>query len=268
MLNQARRLLPRLLLCLARRARPVLCIWLALPGASPAFSQQISAAEFTGPTSDYPHGALGDDLEWSAIRITLSRQKGNEGDLAHGFLNLTYEIKAPPQMVFEDTAPRLWDIDGDAKPEVVAVLSHQDYGAQLVAIAYRDDAFTYLATTPLIGQRFRWLAPIGAADLDGDGHIEVAFILTPHLSKNLHIWRYNDGDFTQIAQQTGLTNHQIGWDHIPGGIRTCGAKPEVITANADWTRIIASTLQNNVIQSRDIAPYTGPSSLNAALSCN
>ncbi len=170
-------------------------------------------------------------------------------------------------MVFEDTTPRLWDIDGDGRPEVVTVLSHQKYGAQLAVIAYREGAFRYIATTPLIGQRFRWLAPVGAGDLDGDGYIEVAFVHTPHLSKTLHIWRYRDGDFSPVARKSGLTNHQIGWDHIPGGLRNCNGFPELVTANGDWSRVVASRLLNDEIKTRDVANYTGPGSLNSALNC-
>ena len=37
-----------------------------------------------------------------------------------------------------------------------------------------------LAAIPFIGTRFRWLAPLGAADLDGDGRVEIAYAETPH----------------------------------------------------------------------------------------
>ena len=251
----------------ARRAWPALCLWLALMAPHAANAQEISAAEYTSPTTAYPHGALGDDKEWSVVRITVSGRKGTESTLFQAHLDLTYDIKAPDRMVFEDTEPRLWDIDGDGAPEVVVVMSHQTRGAQLAVIAYQEGAFTYIATTPPIGRRFRWLAPVGAADLDGDGHVELAFVRTPHLSKTLHIWRYRNGEFKPVTSQAGLTNHQIGWNHIPGGLRDCAGRPELITANADWTRVMASYLENGSIKSREIAPYRGPKSLNAQLDC-
>ncbi len=245
-----------------------MCLWLALLSSHQVVAQTIIAADYTTPTTSYPHGALGDDIEWSTLRLTVSRQRGSDTTLFKGHLNLTYDINAPVDMVFEDTKPRLWDVDGDAKPEVVTVLSHQKFGAQLAVIAYRDGKFNYIASTPLIGQRFRWLAPVGAGDLDGDGHIEIAFVHTPHLSKTLHIWRYRDGDFSAVAQKSGLTNHKIGWDHIPGGLRDCGDVPELVTANADWSRIVASRLEGGAIRTRDVAAYSGPESLNAALTCS
>lgn len=244
----------------------IACLAGLLAGA-PAVAQVITEASYAAPTTAYPHGALGDDEEWSELHVTVSREAGREGGLFHGKTSLTYHIKALPDMVYEDTRPRLWDIDGDAKPEVVVVTSHQKYGAQLAVIAYRDGKFTFLAATPLIGTRFRWLAPVGAADLDGDGHIEVALVHTPHLGKTLHVWRYRNGEFIQVATRAGLTNHKIGWDHIPGGIRDCGDRPEIITASGDWVRIIASTLENGAVRTRDIGAYRGADSLNAALNC-
>lgn len=240
---------------------------LALLVAHPVAAQEISAARYVSPTLAYPHGALGDEAEWAGLRITVSRRKGAESALFQRQLDLTYEIAAPARTVFEDTEPRLWDIDGDGAPEVVVVMSHQERGAQLAVLGYRDGAFSYIAATPPIGQRFRWLAPVGAGDLDGDGHVELAYVQTPHLSKTLRIWRYRDGDFEPVARRTGLTNHRIGWDHIPGGLRECAGRPELITANADWTRIMASSLENGAIKTREIAPYRGPESLNAQLDC-
>lgn len=128
-----------------------------------------------------------------------------------------------------------------------------------------------MVTTPFIGTRYRWLAPLGAADLDGDGTVELAYIDRPHLARVLRIWRYENGTLTPLAEHPGLTNHRIGEDYISGGIRRgiryCGETPEIITANADWTRLIASTLSNGKIKTRDIDPHTGPASFAAALAC-
>lgn len=263
----ARRHLLRPLRRIIRRALLSLICWLPLLAASSTSAQEVTAARYASPTDIYPHGALGDDLEWGVVEITVSRQKGEEGALFNGHVDLTYRIKAPMNAVFEDTKPRLWDIDGDGLPEVVVVISHQEQGAQLAVIGYDGKEFRYIATTPAIGTRFRWLAPVGAADLDGDGNIEVAFVLTPHLSKTLHIWRYRNGDFRRVAQHQGLTNHKIGWDHIPGGIRTCRGDFEIITANVDWTHIMATTFKDGAIRTRRIGTYIDAAALNAALSC-
>jgi hypothetical protein len=55
-----------------------------------------------------------------------------------------------------------------------------------------------LAATPHIGSANRWLAPIGAADLDGDGRVEIAYVDRPHLARTLRIWR----TFTRRMRQS------------------------------------------------------------------
>ena len=239
----------------------------ALLAAGPAAAQTITAAEYTRPTTRYPHGVLGDDVEWGNLRITVSRRLGGDEGLFSGRSSLTYDLTLPDDLVFEDTAPRLWDVTGDEAPEIVVVQSHAREGARLLVIGLSEGKPAFLAATPFIGERNRWLAPVGVADLDGDGHVEIAYIDRPHLARILRIWRYENGSLTEIAAAPGLTNHRIGWDFIAGGIRRCGAGPEIVTANADWTRIMASRLEAGRFAARDIGPYRGPDSLDAALTC-
>ncbi len=233
-----------------RGAVAPLCLWLAGVALAVPAGAEITSAQFTLPTTRYAHGVLGDTVEYGGLEIRLRSGQ---------FI----EFVLPEERVFEDLSPRLFDLDLDGDQEVIVVESDAATGAQLVI--YDDTG--KIAATPHIGTRFRWLAPIGAADLDGDGHIEIAYIDRPHLAKTLRIWRYADGKLTEIAAQSGLTNHRIGEDFISGGIRDCGTGPELITANASWSRVIASTLTNSQIATRDIAPFTGPSSLAATLAC-
>ena len=216
----------------------------------PALAQEISAARYAEPTTRYAHGVLGDAVEWGALVL----------DLTDG---TDRRITLPQALVFEDTAPRLADLDADGAPEVVVVESSLDKGARPAIYA----ASGRITATPHIGRPHRWLAPVGAADLDGDGQVEIAYIDRPHLAKTLRIWRYEAGRLIQIASKPGLSNHKIGWDFIVGGIRTCGDTPELITANADWSRVMATTLQSGRIKSREIGAYTSPQSLTAALTC-
>ena len=165
--------------------------------------------------------------------------------------------------MFEDLDPRLIDLDTDGAPEVVVVESDAALGARLSVYGPKG----LIAATPHIGQRNRWLAPIGAADFDGDGFVEIGYIDRPHLAKTLRLWRFKDGKLTEIATKTGLTNHKIGWDFIAGGLRNCADAPEMITADANWSRIIATAYDGTCLSTRDIGPYAGPQSLTKALSC-
>lgn len=222
--------------------------------AANAAAQTITSARLEGPTDRYPHGALGDTTEHHTLSVTLSDGTATSA---------RYEAV----IVFEDTKPRLADVDGDGSPEVIVVESHESQGARLVVWGVEDGALRQLARTPFIGTRFRWLAPVGAMDLDGDGAVEIAYVDRPHLAKTLRIWRYRNGRLEHVADRSGLTNHRIGEDFISGGLRDCGAGAEIITADADWRQVIASRLENGRIESRVIAPFSGPEGFAAALAC-
>lgn len=236
--------------------------------ASSAAADTILSATYADPTTRYAHAILGDAVEYGTVQIEVGATTGDDGSLFQGKRSVTYEIKLPEDRVFEDLAPRLWDVTGDGAPEVVVILSRVDLGAALIVIGLDDaDRPVQIAGTPHIGQTNRWLAPLGAADLDGDGRIEVAYIDRPHLAKTLRIWEFNGTDLVEEAASTGLTNHKIGEDFISGGIRTCGGRAEVITADADWTQIMASTFDGRQITSRVVGPFGGPASLAAAVAC-
>lgn len=239
--------------------RPLVIAALTALLGTAASAQKITSARYDGPTDRYAHAVLGDGIEYSGLNVTLSD-------------GTSHRVVWGDEMVFEDIAPRLADLDGDGAPEVIAVESHRDLGARIAIWGLVDGKLAPIAATPPIGTRFRWLAPIGAADLDGDGRIEIAYIDRPHLAKTLRIWRFERvgrdmARLTEVANLPGLTNHEIGWDHIPGGIRACGATPEIITADADWQNVMATRLQGGRLRPRAIAAYTGPDSLNDALTC-
>ncbi len=222
----------------------------------------VISAEFTEPTSRYTHGILGDEIEYGAMVL---RYQGTGKGLAQDAVlrRGRVTIRLPLDHVYEDIAPRLIDIDGDGDLEVMVVETDVAKGAQLAIY----DETGKVAETPHIGRSHRWLAPIGAADLDGDGYVEVAYIDRPHLAKLLKIWRFKDGKLTLVAEQGGLTNHQIGQDYISGGIRDCGAGPQMITANADWSQIVASVFDGGQIRSAAIGRHKGQNSFKRAMGC-
>ena len=209
----------------------------ALLGLMPlAATAEIVSASYAEPTQRYQHGVFGETEEW--------------GDLAFGLSDgQTMILRLPETRVFEDIAPRLVDVDGDGAPEMSVVETDLSLGARL---AIYDEA-GLVAATPFIGQTHRWLAPIGVADLDGDGLVELAYIDRPHLARLLRVWRFQDGTLVEVAQAEGLTNHRLGDPAISGGLRDCGAGPEMITADARWSRLVASRLVGGRIESRFVA---------------
>jgi hypothetical protein len=236
--------------------RSILALLLTLgQGAIAGPAPTILAAEYAEPTTRYTHGILGDAIEWGALRLKV---KDCTDCSARQIL-----LRLPQHRVFEDVAPRLADL-GAGAPLVVVVESDLSKGARLAIY----DANGVVTATPFIGTRNRWLAPIGAADLDGDGRVELAYIDRPHLAKTLRLWRFEDNRLAEVATLPGLTNHRIGETDIAGGIRSCDDRPEMIVATANWSRLMAVTFDGTQLQKRDIGPHKGRKSFRAALACN
>lgn len=215
----------------------------------------IRWAGYSDATDRYGHGVLGDAIEAAGLRVEAGLQ--GPCDLA---------VLLPEHSVFEDTGPRIADLDGDGRNEVIVVETHRDLGAALAVYGLRDGALAKIAATPNIGRPFRWLAPVGIADLDGDGAVELAYVDRPHLAKTLRVWRFADGRLTEVAAQGGLTNHRIGEAFITGGIRDCGAGPEMITADARWRRVVATRFDGAELISLRLAPFSADA-VAAALAC-
>jgi hypothetical protein len=211
----------------------------------------VQSAQYSEPTTRYAHGVLGDAIEHGSLKIVTDAGE-------------TKVLRLPETRVFEDTQPRLADVDLDGDNEVIVVESSQTQGARLAV--YDENGL--VAATHFIGQRNRWLAPIGATDLDGDGYVELAYIDRPHLAKTLRVWRFQNGELQQVAEQSGLTNHRIGEDYISGGIRLCDGTPEMIVMDSNWSKIISATFENGHITTRVIGPYSGHPSSQDALICD
>jgi hypothetical protein len=183
--------------------------------------------------AQYGHAVLGDTPEWTALTVF----KGPAARLAADGNQSATDIVAGADRIFEDVAPRLADLDGDGRPEIIVVQSSFRHGARLVVYAIRPEP-QMLAATPFIGQPNRWLAPAGIADFDGDGQVEIAYVDRPHLVGDLVFVRLDGTRLVKTARIPGLTNHRIGDDFISGGVRDCGQGAELILASKDWTRII------------------------------
>lgn len=158
---------------------------------------RVKKAWLSGPTGIYSHGILGDPVEASALNVlTAQGQK------------ITYRIDQ--RSVFEDLRVRLVDLDGDGREELVVIRSYLEEGSALSVFRLGRRSIRPLAETPPIGQSHRWLNPAGAADFDGDGKIEIAYVETPHIGGTLRLYQLGIGGLHQEHEAPGFSNHKIG----------------------------------------------------------
>lgn len=157
----------------------------------------IVRAFFGDPTERYRHGVLGDRIEGGAIEVLDDTGRA-------------IRLVLDQQTVFEDITPRIADIDGDGRNDVVAIRSDISAGAGLVVYRIEGAALRELASVPAIGQPNRWLNVAGIADFNGDGNIDIALVRTPHIGGRLELWTMSEGALVRIAALDGFSNHVIG----------------------------------------------------------
>lgn len=204
------------------------------------------SAVFDQPTDRYGHAIMGDVPEWARICLSNGDEKAC--------------VTLSKDSVFEDMNPRLFDIDQDGEPEAVVVESKLGLGAALVVYDLEDGRLKRTAN-PNIGTQNRWLAPIGVADFNGDGDMDVAYVDRPHLAKTLRVWTYRNGDLTEIASIKGVTNHSIGEPFITSSIRTCDGRAEMILNDARRKNIVSVFFEDGKLTYKDLGKYRGPDSV-------
>ena len=212
-------------------------------------SADVVSARYTDPTDRYDHGILGDAIEWGGLEVTTDSGQ-------------RFKLTLPETHVFEDVAPRIIQTPV-GRTLAMVVETERSTGARLALY----DETGLVAATPHIGRTHRWLAPIGAADLDGDGMLEIAYVDRPHLAKTILIWRLSDSGLTKVGDLPGYTNHRIGEDNIAGGIRDCGAGPQMVVADSSWRNVYAIGWDGSDFTIDSLGRHRDRTSFAAALNC-
>lgn len=176
------------------------------PGSRVAFGQRdIIYAWLVKPTDRQAHGVFGAGPVAGGLRVMFRDGK-------------TADVELPADQVFEDQEPRIVDVDGDGRDEVMVVRTRADKGASLAVYGEREScdgdaagrSLALIAETRPLGQPMRWLNPIGVADFDGDGRPEIALTRTPHDGGVLEIHRLSEGRLIKLAELPGYSNHVFG----------------------------------------------------------
>ena len=170
-------------------------------------SKDIAWAWLGTPTSRYPHRSLSSPVHAASLHIkTASGQ------------DVVYTL--PFHRVFEDLIVRLHDLNGDGRDEMIVVESDALRGSAIVVLGLRllpakrglnaSTAIVELARSAHTGGTFYWLNPVGVADFDGDGKLDIASVTTPHVGGVLTLYRYSPPKLEPFAKAMDTSNHRMG----------------------------------------------------------
>lgn len=160
-------------------------------------TRDIARVWFASPTKRYEHNVLGDAVEAGSLTIVTTDGK-------------IQTVALGDDAVFEDLTPRLADLDGDGRDEIVVVKSYLTRGSAIAVIAQRKGRYQIVAETPPLGGPHRWENPAGIGDFNGDGKIDIAVVRQPHAVGALELWTYADGRLRRGPSLDGFSNHIAG----------------------------------------------------------
>ena len=139
----------------------------------------------TKPSTRYPHGIAGDQLE--AAEITPLE--------AVPSLRVVINIAIPRQRVVEGVLPIWADLNGDGQRDIIITQSDAEQGAQVVVYSKSGEQ---LAAGPAVGRGNHWRHQPAVAPFGSNGEIELAEVLTPHIGGIAGLYRLN-GDSLDLV---------------------------------------------------------------------
>jgi len=213
--------------------------------------RNITATWLAGLTDRYRHGVLGDELE--AARLVAETRVGKR-----------LQVDLPLTRVFEDLEPRLADLDGDGRDEIIVVESDTALGASLSVYGIVDHRIVRVAATPFLGQPNRWLNPLGVGDFDGDGRPDIALVATPHIGGILRLYRFSRPELSLFAEYKGVSTHRIGSTELGLG-RVVPATPRNQLLVPDQSRRILMLMEWTPIRWQVVARAALPGQLATSL---
>jgi hypothetical protein len=208
----------------------------------------IGAAFLAEPTRRYRHGVLGDDIEAAAV-VAFPLHAAVPADIRTASLRYTL----PDDSVFEDLVPRVADLDGDERDEIVLIRAYVARGAALAVLGVRDGRLALLAESPAFGRPNRWLDVAGIGDFLGLGRkrLQIAVVETPHIGGVLVVYEYAAGRLIERLRAPGYATHAIGSPVIGMAAVIPGAgADDLVLPTQDRRALVALTFAGGVARER------------------
>lgn len=158
---------------------------------------EIVGAHYAQPVERYGHFAAGRPHEYAQLQV-------------HTADGAALTLTLPEDEVFEDVQPRLLRLEPQGATQLIVIVASRQAGARLALIELGPAGLAVAAQSAPIGTPRRWLNPVGAADLDGDGVAEIAAVITPHIGGTLKVYRRVDAELRELAALKGFSNHVYG----------------------------------------------------------
>lgn len=190
------------------------------------------------PTTEYPHGVLGDEYEAKTITLV------NAIDTPE----ILRIIQIDPGDVIEGIAPIWVDLDSDGSREIILTQSNANSGARLVV--YHEDGSLFASGEP-IGQGFRWLHQLAVGQFIDGGFQEIAAIRTPHIGGVLEIYAVEEDRLVIQAELGGYSAHQIGsrnLDSVLAADFDGDGQIEIVVPDQSQTTLVGIQLTNNALK--------------------
>jgi hypothetical protein len=164
-------------------------------------SAGVQAMVLSDGTERYPHGALGDKIEASAVTVV---------SVAPNALAIRFRYAVRRPAVIEDLIPIVAPIGEGRRPALVVVKSAARQGSSVLVLGWREAGLEPLAEGPAFGLSNRWVHVIGAADVTGDGIPELLAVNTPHLAGVLVAYERRAASLIPLAKALGYASHSFG----------------------------------------------------------
>lgn len=162
-----------------------------------AASGDIRGAWYGRPTTRYAHGVLGDAIEGGSLVVVDTS-------------GLSHEYVLPDHQVFEDITPRIADLDGDGRNEVITIRASATGGAGVAIYGFTGGVLALRGEGSENGRANRWLNIAGLMP-GNDGGLTIYGVRTPHIGGRLFALEFADGQITEHNDiALDVSNHLIG----------------------------------------------------------